>query len=79
MQTSSLTIKGQVTIPAKIRKQLGLNPGDKIGFTIENDHVVLYRKETNIETAFGICHPKISVDLKTMDEAIRKRGGHAGS
>lgn len=79
MQTSSLTIKGQVTIPAKIRKRLGLHPGDKIGFTIEDDHVVLYRKESNIEAAFGICHPKTSADLKTIDETIRNKGGHASS
>lgn len=79
MQSSSLTVKGQVTIPAEIRKQLGLHPGDKIGFVIEDDHVVLYRKESNIEAAFGLCHPTTSADLQTIDEAIRKRGGHAGS
>ncbi len=78
MHSSTLTVKGQVTIPADIRDQLGLQPGDKIGFAIEDDHVVLFRKENNIEAAFGICHPKTSVSLQDMDEAIRKRGGNAG-
>lgn len=78
MNSSALTIKGQVTIPADIRKQLGLHPGDKIGFLIEDDHVVLFRKESNIEAAFGICHPKTSASLKEIDEVIRKRGGNAG-
>lgn len=78
MHSSSLTIKGQVTIPADIRKQLGLHPGDKIGFFIQDDQIVLFRKETDIEAAFGICHPKKSVSLQGMDEAIRKRGGNAG-
>jgi AbrB family looped-hinge helix DNA binding protein len=34
--TATLTSKGQVTIPAKIRQSLGLRKGDKL----EADHVV---------------------------------------
>lgn len=79
MNSSSLTTKGQVTIPIEIRRELGLHTGDKIGFIIEDRHVVLYRKESNIEAAFGICHPKTSADLKTIEEAINKRGAHASS
>lgn len=77
MNSSALTIKGQITIPIEIRKQLGLNPGDKIGFLVEEDHIVLFRKESNIEASFGICHPKNSASLKDMKAAVRKRGGNA--
>ena len=31
-----LTTQGQVTIPASIRRSLGLNPGDRVSF-IKND------------------------------------------
>jgi len=79
MNSSALTAKGQITIPVDIRKQLGLHPGDKIGFLIEDDHVVLFRKESKIEAAFGICHPKTSASLEDMEDTIRKRGGNAGS
>ena len=79
MNSSALTAKGQITIPVDIRKQLGLHPGDKIGFLIEDDHVVLFRKESNIEAAFGICHPKTSASLEDMEDIVRKRGGNAGS
>ena len=79
MHSSTITTKGQITIPANIRKQLGLSSGDKIGFFIEDNHIILFRKESNIEAAFGICHPQISVSLKGIEETIRKRGGHAGS
>ena len=78
MNSSALTIKGQVTIPIDIRKQLGLHPGDKVGFLIEDDHVVLFRKESNIEAAFGICHPKTSASLKDIEDAVRKGGSNAG-
>ncbi len=77
MYSSALTVKGQVTIPADIRNQLGLHPGDKIGFAIEDDHVILFRKENDIEAAFGICHPKTSASLQDIEDAIRKRGGNA--
>ncbi len=32
MQITTLTTKGQVTIPKKIRDELGLKPGDKVIF-----------------------------------------------
>jgi antitoxin PrlF len=79
MRASSLTTKGQITIPSDIRKQLGLNPGDKVGFLVEDDHVILFRKDNNIEAAFGLCHPTTSASLQDIEEAIRKRGGDAGS
>lgn len=78
MHSSAMTVKGQITIPSDIRKQLGLQPGDKIGFFLEDDHVILFRKEQNIEAAFGICQPKTSANLQDIDEAIRKRGRNAG-
>ena len=77
MNSSALTVKGQVTIPVDIRKQLGLHPGDKIAFLIEDDHAVLFRKESNIEAAFGICHPKTSASLKDIEDAVRKGGSNA--
>ena len=79
MHSSALTIKGQITIPSEIRKQLGLHPGDKIGFFIQDDHIVLFRKENNIEAAFGIHHSKKSVSLQEIDKTIRERGGNASS
>ena len=79
MHSSALTVKGQITIPVDIRKKLGLHPGDKIGFLIEDGHVVLFRKENNIEAAFGLVHPKTSASLQDIEDAIRERGGNAGS
>lgn len=39
--TSTLTQKGQATIPAEIRKKLNLHAGDKIGFEIKKEIVSL--------------------------------------
>lgn len=36
--TSTLSSKGQVTIPQEVRKQLGLREGDQVEFVAEKGH-----------------------------------------
>jgi AbrB family looped-hinge helix DNA binding protein len=38
---SSVTSKGQTTIPAEIRRELNINPGDRVSFSMEAGRVVL--------------------------------------
>jgi AbrB family looped-hinge helix DNA binding protein len=38
-----LTEKGQVTVPIRIREQLGLHPGDEVEFVVDGDAVRLRR------------------------------------
>ena len=75
MQTSTLTSKGQVTIPAEVRKRLGLHPGDRVGFIVDGGEVRLVRKENRIEAAFGICKSDTSVSLEDMERIVRQRAG----
>ena len=43
---STITIKGQVTVPKPIRDALGLTPGSRVGFALdEHDQVVLRRAQ----------------------------------
>ena len=37
--TSSLTSKGQVTIPKALRQQLGLARGNRVSFQLVGDHI----------------------------------------
>jgi AbrB family looped-hinge helix DNA binding protein len=37
MATAAVTSKGQITIPAEVRKKLGLKTGDRVRF-IEGEH-----------------------------------------
>lgn len=37
--------KGRTTIPFPLRKELGLQPGDIVSFTLENDSVKVRREE----------------------------------
>lgn len=38
---STITKKGQTTIPGAIRKAMGLRPGDQLEYTVEGDSVRL--------------------------------------
>lgn len=38
---TTMTSKGQVTIPIEIRQRLGLRQGMRIAFVVEGDHAVL--------------------------------------
>jgi antitoxin PrlF len=38
---TTMTSKGQVTIPKRVRDQLGLKPGSHIDFDLDGDQVVL--------------------------------------
>jgi AbrB family looped-hinge helix DNA binding protein len=41
MPHSTVTSKGQTTIPGKIRKALRIKPGDKLEYTMEGDHATI--------------------------------------
>lgn len=49
---STITQRGQVTIPVEVRKLLGVRPRDKVAFTIEDGHVGLVPARFTLETAF---------------------------
>ena len=61
METTSVTSKGQVTIPLNIRRQLGIRKGSKVSFVLSGDHVELRIKETPktvSESGFGMLKSK---------------------
>jgi antitoxin PrlF len=43
---TTLTSKGQVTVPREIRDRLGLASGDKLSFTMLSDGTVVMRAKT---------------------------------
>jgi antitoxin PrlF len=76
MPVSTLTGKGQTTIPKKIRDHLKLQPGDKIDFIIENrGKVVLEPATLDVKELEGILHrPGMkAVSIEDMKRAVKKR------
>jgi AbrB family looped-hinge helix DNA binding protein len=53
----TVTTKGQVTIPAEIRRLLEVEPGDKVVFRVTEDRVELHHGATTLEDTFGAVSP----------------------
>jgi len=49
MTATTITIKGQVTIPKEIRDKLGLKPGDKVLFEKEGKRIFLKLAKTMVD------------------------------
>jgi AbrB family looped-hinge helix DNA binding protein len=65
---TTLTSKGQVTIPKAIRDELGLRPFDKIRFIIEDGEVKLKKAYLSLEEIAGsLPAPHVTMSI---DEAI---------
>jgi AbrB family looped-hinge helix DNA binding protein len=41
MELAKITTRGQITIPAEIRKKLGVKDGDKVIFLEENGRIIM--------------------------------------
>jgi antitoxin PrlF len=54
---STVTERGQVTIPAEVRRLLGAKPRDKIAFRIIGDTVHVVPVELTLEQVFGSVTP----------------------
>ncbi|TEU13184.1 MAG: AbrB/MazE/SpoVT family DNA-binding domain-containing protein [Anaerolineales bacterium] len=54
----TVTTKGQVTIPAEIRRLLEMEPGDKVVFRVRDDTVELQLTTMTLEDTFGAVIPR---------------------
>lgn len=75
MDTSTVTQKGQVTIPIGIRQSLGLRTGDRVSFVREADGVRVRPVEQKVSAAFGLVKARRGASLEDMHKAVRKRAG----
>ena len=77
MITGTISSKGQVTIPKKIRELLKVETSDKIIFIpLEDGNVVITSKQNPATALFGMLkhrRPGRPVSLEKMESAIKKR------
>jgi antitoxin PrlF len=74
MHSSTLTTKGQVTIPADLRKRLNLSAGDQVRFELVDGAIRLVKREDRVEAAFGLIRSDHAVSDDDLEQAIRSRG-----
>lgn len=79
MSTATLTSKGQITIPAEVRKALNVDTGDRLEFVeVEPGRfevIVATRSVTELKGRFG--KPARSVSIDEMNAVIARRGASA--
>ena len=70
---TTITKKGQVTIPVEIRRLLGFKAKDKVAFRIDGDIVRLAPAKYNLETVYGVVKPlKRPEDFKKLKQTVIK-------
>ena len=67
--TTTITQRSQVTVPAEVRRVLGVKPRDKVTFTIADGEVRLKPVSYSLESAYGSVKP--SRGLEDFDELSR--------
>ena len=74
MSASTVTIKGQVTIPKEVRETLHICAGDKVAFVVREDGVVELRPATvDLKDLVGILAVKGKrLTVEHMNEAISR-------
>jgi len=77
---TTMTQRGQVTVPAEVRRLLGLKPRDKVAFEIEDDKVQLAPVKFTLESAFGSVKPHTrTADFKGISRAARDEKAKKGT
>ena len=72
MQPTSVTSKGQITIPKQIRQQLGIRKGSKLEASIVGNHIELYISNTPSDittTGFAMLKSKRTAVPTDFDPA----------
>ena len=70
--TTSVTQKGQATIPAPIRKKLGIKPNTKIVFELKDNNEASIKPVADFFAMKGSVKSDKSFDIKAMDKAIEE-------
>ena len=74
MQESTITVRGQTTLPKDIRGALNLSPGDRIRYVLLDGGEVRILRVGSVRRLKGILADanRSVVSLEEMDEAIAK-------
>ena len=80
MPTATLTSKGQITIPAEVRAELGVNAGDRVEFVeIGEGHFAIVAATRSVRQLSGMFRGRVSkpVSIEEMNAAIARRGSRS--
>ena len=75
---TTVTQKGQVTIPSELRKALNINPKDKVAFRLDDGEVRLRHVGSQLLAGYGAVEPMTRPEdfrriRKEVEEEIAER------
>ena len=73
MEVTSVTSKGQVTIPKELRQRLGIRQGSRIEFSLVGNHVEMRVRSSpsdNVRSGFGILKSRRTAVPADFDPAM---------
>jgi AbrB family looped-hinge helix DNA binding protein len=65
---TTLTERGQVTLPSEIRKKLGVKPKEKVHFEVDGDNIRIVPSEFTLESIRGMVPPL--AEKKSLEEIL---------
>jgi AbrB family looped-hinge helix DNA binding protein len=75
METSVVTVKGQIVVPVKIRRKYGIKKGTKIAFVEQNGKLIIQPLDKNyFESLSGILGTDGDMLKGLMEDKKRERG-----
>ena len=74
METAYVTSKGQLVIPARLRKRYGIKPGTRVCF-IERDQEIVFQPVTKeyIRSVCGMLKSETSVTGELLEERAKDK------
>jgi antitoxin PrlF len=67
-----VTSKGQITLPAGLRKQMGIREGDIVTFLVTDQSAVLEKNKHTVESVRGIIPTPPHLAGRDIDEMIEE-------
>ena len=74
MEEAYVTSKGQLVVPARLRRKYGIKPGTKICF-VERDHEIIFQPVTKeyIRSVCGMLKTDTSMTKALLEERARDK------
>ena len=74
METAYVTSKGQLVVPAKLRRRYGIKPGTKVCF-VERENEILFQPVTKeyIRSVCGMLKSETSVTQELLKERAKDK------
>jgi antitoxin PrlF len=71
MELSTLSSKGQMTIPVELRRELDLHAGDRLNCFVEDDKLVIIPAKGSLKNLKGVVKkPSKPVSIEDMNAAV---------